>query len=184
MVPEVWWRSICQTGCVLRASWSWWKPLQGQLSQSLRTLNQAITRCIPGWHFLNLSFILFLIPVSYQNIFFLWAACSFCGFYDSEKRTGNFEHWVTLLCLTTTFLPPSWGQGVLKFPEALVLGLVCVSVMCYSTWLTLLMGNLISDNHGLQGMPALSFMPLQLMVSFHMEKPLCQLLMDFLAFSA
>lgn len=46
------------------------------------------------------------------------------------------------------------------------------------------MGNLISDNHGLQGKPALSFMPLQLMSSFCLEKPLCQLLVDFLVFSA
>lgn len=37
--------------------------LQGQLGQSPRTLNQAITRCIPGCHFLNPSFILSLIPV-------------------------------------------------------------------------------------------------------------------------
>lgn len=64
----------------------------------------------------------------------------------------------------------------MKLPAGL--GSVCVCVMCCSTWLALLMGNLISDNHGLQGMLTL-FMPFQFMPLFHLEKLLCQLLVDF-----
>lgn len=66
------------------------------------------------------------------------------------------------------FLFPSRRQGVLRLPAGL--GLVCVSVMCCSTWLALLMGNLISDNHGLQGMPALLFTLFRFMSSFRLEK--------------
>lgn len=110
----------------------WWKWLQGLLGQSPRTLNQIITRHVPGCHFLNPSFTVFLIPVCYQNtflpFFFLMSRGSFSGFYDSKMRTGNFEQRVTLSCLIYNIsTPPAEDSEFWSFLQALDW---CVSVWC------------------------------------------------------
>lgn len=174
--PMPWyWRQVRQTGCLLMLTdgnhsddskdywaspWEHWTKqnpgvFQTATSLPLLLLNSPSLYAISLWVFFPkqwLPFLSFMILRWEQVIL----------------NTGSLSHaW------STTFLPPSWGQWVLKLPAGL--GSVCVSVMCCSTWLAPLMGNLISDNHGLQGMPTLSFTPFQFMSSFRLEKPLCQL---------
>lgn len=76
---------------------------------------------------------------------------------DLPELTGFWVRVTSGSSLTNSFLSMQAAKGRLQsLPQTQA---PCADITCWSTWLFLFIGNVISNKHGLQRMPVLQFMP-------------------------